>query len=98
MLARPCRSSIGGLDAFEDRYTVALPTEKASIRPAMVRSPVPCMRTSPACWRGAALRICAAAGCGRWFADTSRNRSRRYCSGACASRTTVAAFRARQRL
>ncbi len=42
------------------------------------------------------LRRCAAAGCGRWFADTSRNRSRRYCSGACASRTTVAAFRARQ--
>ncbi len=44
------------------------------------------------------LHRCAAAGCGRWFADTSRNRSRRYCSGACASRTTVAAFRARQRL
>lgn len=43
------------------------------------------------------LRSCAAAGCGRWFADTSRNSSRRYCSHACASRTTVAAFRARQR-
>jgi hypothetical protein len=42
------------------------------------------------------LRRCAAAGCGRWFADTTRNGSRRYCSGACASRTTVAAFRARQ--
>jgi len=42
------------------------------------------------------LRRCAAAGCGRWFADASRNRSRRYCSGGCASRTTVAAFRARQ--
>jgi predicted RNA-binding Zn ribbon-like protein len=43
------------------------------------------------------LRRCAAAGCGRWFADTSRNRSRRYCRNACASRTTVAAYRARQR-
>jgi predicted RNA-binding Zn ribbon-like protein len=43
------------------------------------------------------LRRCAAAGCGRWFADTSRNCSRRYCEHACASRTTVAAFRARQR-
>jgi CGNR zinc finger len=43
------------------------------------------------------LHRCAAEGCGRWFADTSRNRSRRYCSGTCASRTTVAAFRARQR-
>lgn len=43
------------------------------------------------------LRRCAAAGCGRWFADTSRNSSRRYCSPACASRTTVAAHRARQR-
>ncbi|HUN36063.1 MAG TPA: CGNR zinc finger domain-containing protein [Trebonia sp.] len=42
------------------------------------------------------LRRCAAAGCGRWFADTTRNGSRRYCSGTCASRTTVAAFRARQ--
>ncbi|HEX6522325.1 MAG TPA: CGNR zinc finger domain-containing protein [Streptosporangiaceae bacterium] len=43
------------------------------------------------------LRRCAGAGCGRWFADTSRNSSRRYCEHACASRTTVAAFRARQR-
>lgn len=41
------------------------------------------------------LRRCAADGV--WFADTSRNSSRRYCSHACASRTTVAAFRARQR-
>jgi len=41
------------------------------------------------------LHPCAADGCGRWFADTSRNRSRRYCSGTCASRTTVAAYRAR---
>jgi len=41
------------------------------------------------------LRRCAADGV--WFADTSRNSSRRYCSNACASRTTVAAFRARQR-
>jgi hypothetical protein len=43
------------------------------------------------------LRQCAADGCGRWYADTSRNRSRRYCSDACASRTTVAAYRARAR-
>ena len=43
------------------------------------------------------LRRCTAAGCGRWFADTSRNSTRRYCSPACASRTTVAAHRARLR-
>ena len=42
------------------------------------------------------LRRCAAAGCGRWLADTSRNQSRRYCEHACASRTTVAAYRARR--
>lgn len=41
------------------------------------------------------LRRCAADGV--WFADSSRNSSRRYCSHACASRTTVAAYRARQR-
>jgi hypothetical protein len=41
------------------------------------------------------LRHCAAAGCGRWYADESKNSSRRYCSPACASRTTVAAYRAR---
>jgi CGNR zinc finger len=41
------------------------------------------------------LRRCAAAGCGRWYADESKNASRRYCSHACASRTTVAAYRAR---
>ncbi len=45
----------------------------------------------------ARLRRCAAAGCGRWHVDTSRNSSRRYCSNACASRTTVAAYRARSR-
>jgi predicted RNA-binding Zn ribbon-like protein len=41
------------------------------------------------------LRRCAASGCGRWYADESKNSSRRYCSPACASRTTVAAYRAR---
>jgi len=41
------------------------------------------------------LRRCAAADCGRWHADESKNSSRKYCSPACASRTTVAAYRAR---
>lgn len=41
------------------------------------------------------LRRCVAAGCGRWHADESKNASRKYCSPACASRTTVAAYRAR---
>ncbi|GIH10905.1 hypothetical protein Rhe02_89720 [Rhizocola hellebori] len=40
---------------------------------------------------------CAAADCGRFFVDQSRNRSRKFCSNACASRTTVAAYRARKR-
>jgi hypothetical protein len=40
---------------------------------------------------------CAASGCARYFVDDSRNRSRRFCSGRCASRTTVSAHRARQR-
>jgi hypothetical protein len=44
----------------------------------------------------ARLRRCAAQNCGRWLVDTSRNQSRRYCEHACASRTTVAAYRARQ--
>jgi len=41
------------------------------------------------------LRRCTASGCGRWYADESKNASRRYCSPTCASRTTVAAYRAR---
>jgi hypothetical protein len=40
---------------------------------------------------------CQAAGCERFYVDDSRNRSRRFCSNACASRTTVAAHRARRR-
>jgi hypothetical protein len=44
----------------------------------------------------ARLRRCAAQDCGRWLVDTSRNQSRRYCEHACASRTTVAAYRARR--
>ena len=38
---------------------------------------------------------CAAVGCANYFVDQSRNRTRRFCSNACASRTTVAAHRAR---
>ena len=41
--------------------------------------------------------MCAAAGCSRVYADTSRNASRRYCSSACANRSAVAAHRARRR-
>lgn len=41
--------------------------------------------------------LCAAAGCSRVYADTSRNASRRYCSSACANRSAVAAHRARRR-
>lgn len=41
------------------------------------------------------LGRCAAVGCGNYFVDQSRNRTRRFCSNACASRTTVAAYRAR---
>ncbi|MFF4355485.1 CGNR zinc finger domain-containing protein [Streptomyces sp. NPDC001604] len=41
------------------------------------------------------LGRCAAAGCGNYFVDRSHNRTRRFCSDACASRTTVEAHRAR---
>ena len=41
--------------------------------------------------------ICSAHDCDDVFVDTSRNRSRRYCSESCSSRSNVAAFRARKR-
>lgn len=41
--------------------------------------------------------ICSAHDCNDVFVDTSRNRSRRYCSDSCSSRSNVAAFRARKR-
>lgn len=41
--------------------------------------------------------VCAAEGCDRVYADTSRAGRRRFCSEACANRTNVAAFRARHR-
>ncbi|MCW2584264.1 MAG: uncharacterized protein JWQ53_3054 [Klenkia sp.] len=43
------------------------------------------------------LGVCAAEGCGNVYVDTSRNASRRYCSNTCASRSSVAAYRARQK-
>lgn len=46
---------------------------------------------------GVTLGRCAAEGCGRYFVDQSRNRTRRFCGNACASRTTVAAYRARSK-
>jgi predicted RNA-binding Zn ribbon-like protein len=42
------------------------------------------------------LKTCAANPCRNVFIDTSRNRSRRWCSQACAARMNVAAYRARQ--
>ena len=41
--------------------------------------------------------VCSAEGCDNVYVDTSRNASRRYCSNTCASRSTVAAYRARQK-
>jgi predicted RNA-binding Zn ribbon-like protein len=43
------------------------------------------------------LGICAAETCDDVYVDTSRNASRRYCSNTCASRSTVAAYRARRK-
>jgi predicted RNA-binding Zn ribbon-like protein len=43
------------------------------------------------------LGVCSAEGCNDVYVDTSRNASRRYCSNTCASRSTVAAYRARQK-
>jgi len=43
------------------------------------------------------LGVCSAENCGNVYVDTSRNASRRYCSNTCASRSTVAAYRARKR-
>jgi predicted RNA-binding Zn ribbon-like protein len=43
------------------------------------------------------LSVCADDGCDGLVLDLSRNRSRRYCSTACANRNAVAAYRARRR-
>jgi predicted RNA-binding Zn ribbon-like protein len=43
------------------------------------------------------LGICASATCRRAFIDRSKNGSKTYCSGTCAHRESVAAFRIRQR-
>lgn len=42
--------------------------------------------------------ICSAAACNDVFVDTSPNRSRRFCSDRCATRTNVAAYRLRRSL
>ncbi|MGY1745180.1 CGNR zinc finger domain-containing protein [Blastococcus sp. SYSU D00695] len=43
------------------------------------------------------IGVCSAEGCADVYVDTSRNASRRYCSNTCASRSTVAAYRARRK-
>jgi predicted RNA-binding Zn ribbon-like protein len=42
------------------------------------------------------LRACAASPCRDVFVDTSRNKSRRFCSDRCANRYNIAAFRERK--
>jgi len=44
------------------------------------------------------LGVCSAESCDDVYVDTSRNASRRYCSNTCASRSTVAAYRARRKV
>lgn len=44
------------------------------------------------------IGVCAAPGCDRVYADDSRGGRRRFCSGSCANRTNVAAYRARRRV
>ena len=46
--------------------------------------------------RESRVGACAAADCGRYFYDLSKNRSRRYCSLACQNRTKAAAYRSRK--
>ncbi|MGH3646131.1 MAG: CGNR zinc finger domain-containing protein [Micromonosporaceae bacterium] len=43
------------------------------------------------------LKVCASAPCRDVFVDQSKNRCRRYCGDTCGSRSTVAAYRQRQR-
>jgi predicted RNA-binding Zn ribbon-like protein len=43
------------------------------------------------------LGVCGADNCADAYIDTSRNRSRRYCSSSCGSRSNVAAYRARHK-
>jgi len=43
------------------------------------------------------LGICSAVDCQDVYVDTSRNQTRRFCSGTCSSRSSVAAFRARKK-
>lgn len=42
------------------------------------------------------LRVCVAPGCESVLIDLSKNRSRKYCDGACANRAHAAAYRARR--
>jgi predicted RNA-binding Zn ribbon-like protein len=41
--------------------------------------------------------VCDSSGCGDVYVDTSKNRSRRFCSETCSTRESVAAFRKRRR-
>jgi predicted RNA-binding Zn ribbon-like protein len=43
------------------------------------------------------MRACAAEPCRDVFVDTSRNKSRRFCSERCANRYNISAFRERQK-
>lgn len=43
------------------------------------------------------LRVCIGQGCDSVLVDLSKNRSRKYCEGTCATRAHVAAYRARAR-
>ena len=89
--ASPRVSVHGGVPHMHFEPVEATPAGWLGAVTAMGLGVVLCEEGSPR------LGVCSAATCQDVFIDTSRNRSRRYCSDKCSTRENVAAYRRRRR-
>lgn len=95
MVSHPITPRISDHDEHDLHLHVA--TENASVAELLVGESLLGLATLVCDLGPDRLGVCCAPHCTDVFVDTSPNRSRRYCSDRCSSRTNVAAFRARQR-
>ncbi|WP_067480552.1 CGNR zinc finger domain-containing protein [Actinomadura hibisca] len=95
MLETPMHPHLSGHDNLGLHLHYAPPSAKLPLR---FRATTLMNLSAMVCEHGLGRSgVCAAEGCDRVYADTSRAGRRRFCSEACANRTNVAAFRARRR-
>jgi predicted RNA-binding Zn ribbon-like protein len=93
--AHPARPRISGHDASD--WHIHVTRSGSSVAEDWAAAAAWGLAVALTRWGSARFGVCASPNCGNAYLDTSTNQSRRYCSDRCATRSHVAAYRARRR-